>query len=103
MCKFSGPDKLVLALVPKIFFFFFFFFFFRFFSELVSMRPAYIANKIRGPQSARSNGTDLYKLLASWSKRRFLKAFPHYKSVKAYDPLSVDILDPSDIDGRIYV
>ena len=35
-------------------------FFLDFFSELVSTRPAYIANEIRGPQSARSNGTDLY-------------------------------------------
>ena len=48
----------------KNFFFFFFFFFLDFFSELVSARPAYIANAIRGPQSARNNGTDLYYQLS---------------------------------------
>ena len=31
-----------------------------FFSEFVSAHPAYIANEILGPQSARSNGTDLF-------------------------------------------
>ena len=31
-----------------------------FFSELVSVRPAYIADEFRRPQSACSNGTDLY-------------------------------------------
>ena len=79
MCTFSGPDKLVSALAPKIekkkkkIFFFF-----RFFPDLVSARPAYIANEIRGPQSARSNGTDLYlsyyiytssKLMTFWVKQ----------------------------------
>ena len=29
-------------------------------SELVSARPTYIENENRGPQSAHSNGTDLY-------------------------------------------
>ena len=57
VCKFSGPDKLVSALAPKIYFYFFIFFLF---SELVSARPTYIADEIRGPQSARSNRTDLY-------------------------------------------
>ena len=39
---------------------------FFFFSELVSARPLYIANEIRGPQSARNNGTDLYKTKRSF-------------------------------------
>ena len=52
LCNFSGPDYLVSALAPKLkkkkkn-------------SELLSARPAYIANEICGPQSGRSNRSDL--------------------------------------------
>ena len=43
----------------------------------------------------------LYKLLVSWFQRRFLKVFPHFKSIEAYD--SMASIDTRSVDDRNYV
>ena len=43
-----------------------------------------------------------YKLWVSWFQRRFfLKFFPHFKSIEAYD--SMASIDTRSVDGRNYV
>ena len=45
-----------------------------------------------------------YKLWVSWFQRGFLKFFPHFKSIEAYDSMaSIDTRSMDDMDGRIYV